>query len=114
MAKKAEKKNGFMYFVRSQGVVGLAVGLAIGTQVGKAVESIVVGFINPIVNFIVGGSTNLLTAKWTVISDWNGRSLAFSWGLILSSLITLLAVALVIYYVVHGFRLDRLDKNQEE
>ena len=29
--------KGFMNFVRTQGVVGLAVGLAIGTQAGKAV-----------------------------------------------------------------------------
>jgi large conductance mechanosensitive channel len=110
MLKKTAKKSGFMDFVRKQGVVGLAVGLAIGTQAGKAVEAIVVGFINPIVSFLVGSSTGLLQAKWTVISDWHGRSLVFSWGLILSSLITLVAVAAVIYYVVHGFRLDRLDK----
>lgn len=107
------KLSGFMTFVRQQGVVGLAVGLAIGTQVGRAVESIVVGFINPIVNFIVGGDTNLLLAKWTIIEDWNGRSLVFGWGAILSALITLIAVAAVIYYVVHGLKLDKLDKAKE-
>jgi large-conductance mechanosensitive channel len=110
MAKS--KTGGFMTFVRQQGVVGLAVGLAIGTQVGKAVESIVVGFINPIVAFLVG-SDGLLKAQWTVISDWNGRSLVFSWGMIVSAIITLLAVAAVIYYVVHGLRLDKLDKAKE-
>jgi large conductance mechanosensitive channel len=113
MAAKNKSPEGFMNFIRTQGVIGLAVGLAIGTQVGKTVESLVVGFINPIVNFILGGSTNLLTAQWTIISDWNGRSLVFSWGLILTSLITLLAVAGVIYYVVHGLRLDKLDKKDE-
>ena len=111
---KIEKENGFMFFVRKQGVVGLAVGLAIGTQVGKAVEAIVVGFINPIVGFIVGNSTDLLNAKWTVVSDLNGRSLVFSWGVILSALITLIAVAAVIYYAVHGLKLDKIDKSEQK
>jgi len=109
----ARKKEGFMNFVRTQGVVGLAVGLAIGTQVGKTVEAIVVGFINPIVNFIVGGSTNLVNSKWVVVSNWHGRSLEFGWGAILSATITLLAVAAVIYYVVRGLKLDKLDKKSE-
>ena len=48
--------NGFVSFVREQGVVGLAVGLAIGTAAGSAVKAIVDGFINPIVGFILGGA----------------------------------------------------------
>lgn len=113
MAKAKEDNSGFMTFVRQQGVVGLAVGLAIGAQVGATVTAIVAGFINPIVSFIVGSGTNLLQAKWTVISNWHGRTLTFGWGVILSSLITLVAVAAVIYYIVHGFKLDRLDKKNE-
>ena len=45
--------NGFMDFIRTQGVVGLAVGLAIGTAAGDTVKKLVDGFINPIIQFIV-------------------------------------------------------------
>lgn len=112
--------SGFMDFVRTQGVVGLAVGLAIGTQAGATVKAIVEGFINPLVAFVVGSQEGLLNAKWNVIGpDSEGldywfsvgdRTLVISWGAILSSLITLLAVAGVIYFVVRGLKLDKLDK----
>lgn len=107
------RPRGFMTFIREQGVVGLAVGLAIGTQAGAAVKSIVEGFINPLVAFIVGSQEGLLRAKWVVVKDWHGRDLIFAWGQALSAVITLLAVAAVIYYVVKGFKLDRLDKKKD-
>ena len=108
--------KGFMNFVRTQGVVGLAVGLAIGTQAGKAVEAIVEGFVNPIVGFIVGSQEGLASAKWVVIKAGHpgGRSLVFGWGEIVSALITLLAVAAVIYYVVMGLKLDKADAEKEK
>jgi large conductance mechanosensitive channel len=115
---------GFMDFVRTQGVVGLAVGLAIGTQASASVKSIVEGIINPVVGFIVGNQDGLASATWNVIgknshkaSYWfhvGDRSLVIGWGQVLSSLITLLAVAAVIFYVVKGFKLDKLDKKDEK
>jgi large conductance mechanosensitive channel len=100
--------GGFIEFVRTQGVVGLAVGLAIGTAAGATVKSIVTGFINPIVQFIVGSQSGLDNAVWHV-KLWH-RTADFAWGAAISSLITLLATALVIYWIVNVFKLDRLDK----
>ena len=108
--------KGFMDFVREQGVVGLAVGLAIGTQAGKAVEAIVTGLINPIVGFLIGG-TNLTDLKWEIVkksSDGSGRQLTIYWGSVADGFLKLLAVAAVIYFVVRGLRLDRLDKKKEK
>lgn len=101
--------KGFMDFVRTQGVVGLAVGLAIGTQVGKAVEAIVNGLIDPLVGFIVGNQNGLMGAKWTIVkaSHRGGRNLIIGWGEVLSAIITLLAVSAVIYWVVMGLKLDK-------
>lgn len=98
--------KGFMDFVREQGVVGLAVGLAIGTQAGIAVQAVVKGFINPIVSFIVGDTKGLENATWTIYKGAD-RQLVIGWGGVVSALITLVAVAAVIYYVVHGFKLDK-------
>lgn len=103
--------GGFVDFVRKQGVVGLAVGLAIGTAAGLAVKDIVNGFINPIVQFITGSGSTLAAATWHV-ELW-GRKADFAWGQALSSMITLIATALVIYWLVNIFKLDKLDKPKD-
>lgn len=102
--------SGFVDFIREQGVIGLAVGLAIGTAAGDTVKKLVEGFINPIVQFLVGSST-LTDAVWRV-ELW-GRTADFKWGAFVSSAITLLATALVIYIIIHFLKLDRLDKKKD-
>ena len=102
--------NGFLDFIRSQGVIGLAVGLAIGAAAGDTVKKLVEGFINPVVQFLVGSGDKLSTATWHF--EAFGRSADFAWGAALSSAITLLATALVIYWLVNIFKLDKLDKKK--
>lgn len=101
---------GFMTFVREQGVVGLAVGLAIGAAAGDTVKKLVEGFINPVVQLLVGSREGLESAIWHV-GLW-GRSADFKWGAFLSSAITLLATAFVIYFIIKGLKLDKLDKKK--
>lgn len=102
--------GGFMNFVREQGVVGLAVGLAIGAAAGATVKQIVEGFINPMINLLVGSQEGLMAATWTL--KIGEREAVFAWGAVLSSVITLLATALVIYWLVKVAKLDRLDKKK--
>lgn len=102
--------NGFVDFIRTQGVIGLAVGLAIGTAAGDTVRRIVEGFINPIVQFIVGSGERLSTAVWRF--EAFGRTADFAWGAALSSFITLIATALVIYWLINIFHLDKMDKKK--
>ena len=109
----AKEAGGFITFIREQGVIGLAVGLAIGTAAGAAVKQIVDNFINPIVGFLIGG-IDLAELQWVVFApkaDGSG-GLVLGWGAILSSLITLIATALVIYALVHFAKLDRIDKKK--
>ncbi len=103
--------SGFVDFIRTQGVIGLAVGLAIGTAAGDTVKKLVEGFINPIVQFIVGSGDTLATATWRV--ELFGRSADFAWGAAVSSAITLVATALVIYWIINIFKLDKLDKKKD-
>ena len=113
MAEKKSVKShgsGFVDFIREQGVIGLAVGLAIGAAAGDTVKKLVEGFINPIVQFLVG-TTTLTDAVWTV-EIW-GRRADFAWGAFVSSAIALIATALVIYIIIHYMKLDRLDKAKD-
>ena len=98
--------DGFLDFIRTQGVIGLAVGTAAGDTVAKLVE----GFINPIVQFAVGSQSGLQAAVWHV-ELW-GRKADFAWGAFVSSAITLLATAMVIYWIINVLKLDRLDKKK--
>lgn len=110
VGEKAPRAAGFVDFIRTQGVVGLAVGLAIGTAAGDTVRKLVEGFINPIVQFIVGSQEGLQAAVWHV-ELW-GRQADFAWGAFVSSAITLVATAFVIYLIIHSAKLDRLDKKK--
>ena len=94
-----------------QGVVGLAVGLAIGTAAGDTVKKLVQGFISPVVQFIVGSQKGLEAASTHI--EIAGRSADFAWGAFVSSLITLIATAFVIYLIIHFLKLDRLDKKKD-
>lgn len=112
--KAKEHSGGFMRFVREQGVVGLAVGLALGTAAGASVKVIVDQFISPIVALITRG-VDLNSMKWVIMpADGSMKEVAIGYGAIISSIITLLATALVIYYIVHIAKLDRIDKKKDD
>ncbi len=110
--KTKAQGSGFVNFIREQGVIGLAIGLAIGTAAGDTVRKLVEGFINPIVQFIVGSGDRLANSTWH-FEMW-GRQADFAWGAFVSSAITLLATALVIYMLIHFMKLDRLDKKKDK
>lgn len=107
----ASHGSGFMNFIREQGVVGLAVGLAIGTAAGASVKVIVEQFINPLVALMTQG-VDLSKLAWSV--KVGEETVKFGWGAVLSSLITLIATAFVVYLVIHLAKLDRLDKKKED
>lgn len=115
MKRVTKQMQGFVDFIREAGVVGLAIGLAIGTQVTILVSQIVDNFINPIVgfvlSFIVGSGSSLQDYTWTISSG--AHPLVIGWGAILSGMIKLVAVAAVIYYIVIGLKLDKLDKEKK-
>jgi large conductance mechanosensitive channel protein len=102
--------KGFSDFVREQGVVGLAVGLAIGASAGDAVATLVENFINPLVGIILQG-TDLTGIQSTV--DAGNTTVTFGWGLILQAVITLLATAFVVYFIVDKAGLTKADKKSK-
>lgn len=102
---------GFVNFIREQGVVGMAVGLAIGTAAGDTVKKLVTAFIDPLVQLVVGSQQGLQSASFTV--EVAGRKGEFLYGAFISSLITLVAVAFIVYAIVHFLKLDKLDKKKD-
>lgn len=103
--------KGFLEFVREQGVVGLAIGLAVGTQAAILVKDMVAAIIDPIIGLIIGNPDGLQAAKWDVTIA--GREATFALGQLVYSIIVFMAVCAVIYLVVHGMKLDKLDKKKD-
>lgn len=101
--------SGFTEFVRKQGVVGLAVGLAIGTAATTFVKSIVDNMINPLVGALLPGSTDL-SSKFICLGNSGGQCVnKLAYGVVIGNLISFLAISFVIYFVVMGLKLDKLD-----
>lgn len=109
-AKPVSKLDGFIAFMRERSVVGLAIGLAIGTAASGLVAQIVNSVVVPLVGLIVGkdGLAGLNTT--ITIGD---RSEVFEFGVLIEALIKFIAIAAVIYFVVHALRLDRFDKKKD-
>ena len=51
--------KGFLEYIRTQGVVGLAVGFILGGAISKVVASLVSDIINPILGIFLGAAGNL-------------------------------------------------------
>lgn len=103
--------GGFMDFVREQGVIGLAIGLVLGTQVKAVVDQLVRSFIDPLLKILLPGSGTLTekTFSWTQF----GKTADFGYGAFLSVMISFISIAAIIYFLVKGFGLDKLDKKKE-
>jgi large conductance mechanosensitive channel len=104
----AQPVNGFVNFLREQAVVGLAIGLIIGTQAKDVVNTLTASFINPLAGLLIPGSGNLAAKQFAI--HYGSKVGEFGWGAFASSLINFIIVAAVVYFVIKGLRLDKLDK----
>lgn len=108
--------GGFVSFIREKGVVGLAVGLAIGTAATGVVTQIVSSVITPTVSLLLGffGLESLRSLNFVAKRAIDGTPvITYAVGDLIDALIKFLAVAAVIYFVVIGLKLDKLDKKKD-
>lgn len=96
-----------MNFIREQSVVGLAVGFILGGSVSKVVTALVTDLINPIVGLVLGSTKGLQGAYLPLF----GAKVMY--GHFISVLIDFIVIAAIVYYVVHGLKLDKVDKKKE-
>lgn len=104
--------QGFVDFVREQGVVGVAVGLIIGLGAKSLVDSFVAAFINPIVGVIMGGTS--LTSRYICLQTVDGAcTVKMAYGIFVNQLISFIIIAFIVYFVVKILKLDKLDKKKD-
>jgi len=110
-AKSQQHFGGFLEFVRSQGVVGLAIGFIIGTQAKVLVDQMSASFINPLLGLFIGGGDNLSAEKFSL--TFSNNTAVFSWGQFVFVLINFIITAAIIYFTFKWLRLDKLDKKKD-
>lgn len=96
--------RGFLDFIRTQGVVGLAVGFILGGAVSKVVSGLVTDIINPLLGLILGKTQGLKSASLHI------GSANIMWGDFLTVVIDFAVIAVVVYFGVKLLKLDKLDK----
>ena len=109
-AKTNDNIGGFVEFIRTQGVIGLAIGLVIGTQVKSLVDQFLRSFVDPLLGLFIGGGQGL--AGKTLYVQVGSRSALFGWGAFLYALIDFVTIAAVIFFTFKWLRLDKLDKKK--
>jgi large conductance mechanosensitive channel len=103
---------GFVDFIRTQGVVGLAVGFIVGTAANTLVKSVVTNIFNPIIGLLTGGIN--LSQKSVCLNSVAGKcSNTLNYGQVISDIITFLIILFAVYVVIKGLKLDKLDKKKE-
>lgn len=105
--------DGFFTFIRTQGVVGLAVGLVIGGAVSVVVKSLIDNIVMPPLGFVLGSADGLKGLSLNLGRTIEGKDAVLHYGTFLNDLINFLVIALTIYLVVHMFGFDKLDKKKE-
>ncbi len=99
--------NGFLDFVRKQGVVGLAVGFILGGAISKLVAGLVNDIINPLLGVVLGKTEGLKLASLSIGSQ------KILYGDFLTLLIDFSVIAAVVYFGVKWLKLDKLDKPKD-
>jgi large conductance mechanosensitive channel len=104
--------QGFIDFIREQGVVGIGVGFIIGSSANTLVHSVVTNLLNPVIGLLTGGIN--LTEKVVCLKSAKGVCKdPFNYGTVISDLMTFLIILLVVYMVIKSLRLDKLDKKKD-
>lgn len=103
----------FLDFIRTQGVVGLAVGLVLGGAVSVLVKSLVDNVVMPPLGMVLGSAEGIKGLAWTMGNTNSGQPAILHYGVFLNDFINFVVIALVIYFIIRLLRFDRLDKKKE-
>ncbi len=101
--------QGFVDFIREQGVVGVAIGLTLGIASSALINSLVSNIFNPFIGIVTGGIA--LQNKTTCIKRINDVcATTLNYGKFISDLISFIILLITVYAVVKVLKLERLKK----
>ncbi len=102
----------FLDFIRTQGVVGLAVGLVLGGATSILVKSLVDNVVMPPLGLLLGSAEGIKGLVWSFGSVSSGKQAVLHYGVFLNDFINFLVIAIVIYFIIRLLRFDKIDKKK--
>ncbi|MFA5532423.1 MAG: MscL family protein [Candidatus Shapirobacteria bacterium] len=99
--------KGFIEFIKSQGVIGLAVGFIMGASITKLITSFVTDIINPLVGLLLGSIGDLKNVYFQI-----GSTKIF-FGSFISSIIDFIIIALIVYFGVKILGINKSKKSKK-
>lgn len=97
-------KEEFLSFIKSYGVIGIAIGIVMGQAVAKVINVIVEGLVMPLLT--MASPVN----KWQEVVLHLGRA-DIKVGLIIAALIDFFAISAVVFFMVrHILRIEEAKK----
>ncbi|MEI7918492.1 MAG: MscL family protein [Candidatus Saccharibacteria bacterium] len=103
----------FFEFIRTQGVVGLAVGLVLGGSVSVMVKSLVDNVVMPPLGLILGSAEGIKGLAWKMGQTSSGQPITLRYGIFLNDMINFIVIALVVYVIVGFLKIDKFDKKKD-
>ena len=110
-AKKQSLIDEFIAFLKTFGVIGLAIAFVIGAASSKLVTAFVSDIINPIVGLALP-SGNLKTLNYNATNSVTGVTSTFAYGDLISNIIDFLIIAFVVflmYKMLSRYRIFNLE-----
>lgn len=105
--------KGFVDFIRTQGVVGLAVGLVLGGAVSILVKSLIDNIVMPPLGLLLGSAEGIKGLTLEIGKTVAGEPTMWNYGIFINDFINFIVIALVVYLIVHFLKFDRLDKKKD-
>lgn len=102
--------KGFLDFIRTQGVVGLAVGLVLGGAASVLVKSLVDNVVMPPLGLLLGSAEGLKGLAITLGETKAGVPAILNYGVFLNDFVNFVIIALVVYVTISLLRLNKIDK----
>ena len=97
----------FMGFLKTFGIIGLAIAFVIGAAASKLVSALVTDIINPIVGLVLP-SGDLKTLQSNIVNSATGAISEFKYGDFIANIIDFVIIALIVfimYKVLSRFKL---------
>jgi large conductance mechanosensitive channel len=110
--KRIKPFEGFFEFIKSHGVISLAIGLFLGVSLKTVVDAIVTNIVNPIVG-VLSGNINLNNSFICLKSVHGACTSKLGYGAVASSVIEFLIAAFVVYFIIKILRLDRIEEKSK-
>jgi large conductance mechanosensitive channel len=113
IAKAGESQlKAFLDFIRTQGVMGLAVGLVLGGAVGVLVKSLVDNIVMPPLGLLLGSTEGLKGLSLVIGNTSASRPVVLHYGIFLNDFINFIVIALVVYLVISLLKVENLGKKK--